>query len=178
MQISNILSPNCFFLALRLPFWFACVLAIVGVAWRTPLESVGLLAIFLLLLVAFEWGSRRISTTKSPVKKSLSDETDENVQQRITRSKTAEGLDRLDGTFVAEFPVDAMTATVHIPFCPAFESAPEVQVFPLDESDANIRISSIKPFGMRVDVKRSDAEIDRISFAVIVHDRSEPHSDS
>jgi len=96
------------------------------------------------------------------------------VQQRMTRSTTAEGLDRLEGTFWAEFPADAMTTTVHIPFCPAFESVPKVQVFPVEETDANLRIVSTKTFGMRVDVRRNNLGIDRLCFAVVATDHKEP----
>jgi hypothetical protein len=84
----------------------------------------------------------------------------------MIRSRTSEGLDRLEGTFWAEFPEDAMTTTVHIPFCPAFERTPKVQVFPVDETDTQLRITSQKPFGVRVDVKRNTVEIDRLCFAM------------
>jgi len=93
---------------------------------------------------------------------------DEHVQQQMIRTKTAEGLERLDGTFCVEFPADAMTATVHIPFCPAFEKVPKIQVFPVDETDASLRIISPKVFGVRVDVKRNDSAIHRLCFAIVV----------
>jgi hypothetical protein len=154
--------------AIRLPFWFACFWAVVGVVWRPPLSSVGLIAIFLVLLVGVEWLSRRLTAKKLlSLKPPKIKPTDEMVLQQMTRSKTAEGLDRLDGTFCVEFPAEAMTATVHIPFCPAFENVPKVQVFPVDATEVNLRITSIKMFGMRVDVKRSDAETNSLRFAVI-----------
>ena len=150
--------------AVRLSFWFACFWAIVGVAWRPPLASVGLVALFLLLCVAVEWTSRRLATKKLPKIKTKPAE--ETVSQQMIRSKTSEGSDRLEGTFWAEFPEDAMTATVHIPFCPAFERNPEVQVFPVDETDAQLRIASQKTFGVRIDVKRNTVDIDRVCFAL------------
>jgi len=165
---SSLLFPNCRLLSavFRLSFWFACFLAIIGVAWRPPLASIGLIAIFLVLLVAVEWASRRLTAKKllPPLSES------ETVQQRMTRTKTAEGLDRLDGTFWAEFPADTMTTTVHIPFCPAFESVPKVQVFSTDETDAtdvSVRIVSPKMFGVRVDIKRNNLDIDRLCFTII-----------
>jgi len=154
----------------RLSFWFACYWAIIGVVWRPPLASVGLVALFLVLLVAIEWASQRLIAKKLPSPLPKCD----TVQQRMTRSTTAEGLDRLEGTFLAEFPVDAMTTTVHIPFCPAFESVPKVQVFPVEETDANLRIVSTKTFGMRVDVRRNNLDIDRLCFAVVATDPQEP----
>jgi len=149
----------------RLPFWFACFWAIAGVAWRPPLASVGLVALFLLLCVAIEWASRRLSVKKLS-KTNSTEPVDETVRQQMIRSKTSEGLDRLEGTFWAEFPEDAMTTTVHIPFCPAFERTPKVQVFPVDETDAQLRITLQKTFGVRVDIKRNTVEIDRLCFAL------------
>jgi len=153
--------PSAVVVVIRLCFWFACYWAIIGVMWRPPLASVGLVALFLVLLVALEWVSRRLTAKKTSLPKA------ETVQQQMTRTTTAEGLDRLEGKFWAEFQADAMTTTVHIPFCPAFERVPNVQVFLVDESDANLRIVSAKPFGMRVDVRRNSLAIDRLCFAVV-----------
>ena len=85
----------------------------------------------------------------------------------MIRSKTPEGLDRLDGTFLVEFSADTMTTTVHIPFCPAFERIPQVQVFPVDKTDAQLRIVSQKTFGVRIDIKRSNADLQQLHFAII-----------
>ena len=175
VNLSEPQSPDCnsavcglpsavFYTVCRLCFWYACFLAIIGVVWRPPLASVGLIAIFLVLLVAVEWGSRRLTAKKGPSSLLPKPET---VQQQMTRTKTAEGLDRLEGTFWAEFPEDALTTTVHIPFCPAFESIPKVQVVLVNETDANLRIVLTKTFGVRVDVKRNDLEIDRVCFAAV-----------
>ena len=152
----------------RLTFWFACFFVIVGVVWRPPLSSVGLIAIFLVLLVALEWVSRRLTTKKLPPLPLPESET---IQQQMSRTRTAQGLDRLTGTFWAEFSEDVRTTTVHIPFCPAFERVPNVQVFPVDAADVSLRIISPKTFGVRVDVKRnnsqSNLEDNRIGFAVV-----------
>ena len=158
-------SPYSLLQAIRLPFWFACFWVVVGTVWRPPLASVILLALFIVLLVAVEWMSRRL-TTKN-ILPSSSPET-EFVLQQMIRTKTPEGLDRLDGTFWAEFPAEAMTATVHIPFCPAFATIPKVQVFPVDETSAYVRIAPPKTFGVRVDVKRNSLKTDRLCFVVSV----------
>lgn len=152
--------------SLRLPFWFACFLAVVGTAWRPLLASVGLIVIFLVLLIAVEWVSRRLTTKKTP-KRESAEPMDKTVRQQMIRSKTEEGLDRLDGTFWAEFPAETMTATVHIPFCPAFDRVPKVQVFPIDKADAHVRMAPPKTFGVRIDVKRNNREQDSLCFSVI-----------
>jgi membrane protein implicated in regulation of membrane protease activity len=167
------LVPNPYLLqSIRLPFWFACSVAVIGAAWRPPLASVLLITVFLVLLVAVEWVSRRLPAKNLPTteKTDTAEPIDETIRQQVIRSKTAEGLDRLDGTFWTEFPADAMTATVHVPFCPAFERVPKIQVFPVNETDAQLRITSPKTFGVRVDVKRSSLEIDRLCFAIIAEE--------
>jgi len=180
LTTSNTLLPNAprgLLHVIRLPFWFACVLAVVGIAWRPPFESVVLISIFLILLIAVEWISRRL-TRKSPkfdAEPMDAEPMDDGIRQQMIRSKTAEGRDRLDGTFWAEFPEGAMTATVHIPFSPPFERAPKVQVYPLSETDAgesngHVRIAPPKTYGVRIDVKRSDSEVDQLCFAIIAEE--------
>ena len=85
----------------------------------------------------------------------------------MIRSKTAEGSDRLDGTFWAEFSEESMTTTVHIPFCPAFERIPKVQVFPVDEAEVHVRIATPKTFGVRVDIKRNNVKTNRLCLTMI-----------
>ena len=152
------------YVSVRLCFWFACFWAIIGVIWRPPLSSVGLIAVFLLLLIAVEWVSRRLAAEKPLPFPFQGTET---VQQQMIRTTTAGGLDRLNGTFWAEFPADALTTTVHIPFCPAFKSVPKVQVLPMEETDANLRVVSPKAFGVRVDVRRENLDVHRLCFAVV-----------
>jgi len=148
------------------------------------LASVLLIALFLVLLVAIEWVSRRLTSNKrvgvkgqeamkeeAALTLALSQrgrgQMPETVQQQMLRTTTAEGWDRLEGTFWAEFPTDAMTTTVHIPFCPAFKRVPTVQVLPSEETDANLRIISPKMFGVRVDVKRNAVDVNRFCFTIV-----------
>ena len=154
---------------IRFSFWFACFWAVVGVTWRPPLASVGLMGIFLALLVAVEWVTRRLTSKKTPTV-DIAEPMDETVRQQIIRSRTAEGLDRLDGTFWAEFSADAMTTTVHIPFCPPFERVPRVQVFPMNETSAHLRIAAPKTYGVRIDVRRNDGEPDQLCFGFVVEE--------
>ena len=168
--------PSAIFLTCRLCLWFACYWAIIGVVWRPPLASVVLITLSLLLLIAFEWASRWWTAKKlppSPLLPSFPLPKGDIVQQTITRTKTAEGRDRLDGTFWVDFLAETKTTTVHIPFCPAFERVPNVQVFPVEETDVHFRILSPKTFGVRIDVRRNNLEVDRLCFAVVVTDTSE-----
>jgi hypothetical protein len=100
-------------------------------------------------------------------KSSDKESVDELICQQMTRSKTAEGLDRVEGNFLAVFPTDALTVTQHIPFCPAFASVPRVQAFIIDETDAKIHVFSPKTFGVRIDIKRTNIATDRLHFAIV-----------
>ena len=154
----RLLSAVC-----RLSFWFACSLAVIGTIWRSPLASIILIAIFLVLLVTVEWVSRRLTSRTLP---SPSQES-ETVRQQMSRTTTTEGLDRFEGTFWVEFPTDALTTTVHVPFCPAFGKVPKVQTFPADATAASLRIVSLKTFGVRIDVKRNNPEDARLCIAIV-----------
>jgi hypothetical protein len=94
----------------------------------------------------------------------------ENVLQQIIRSKTPEGIDRLEGTFLVTFSADTMTVPVHIPFCPAFQRVPNVQVFLADKANAGLRVISPKTFGVRVDAKRNDQETQFLRFVLVVEE--------
>jgi len=143
---------------------------IIGVAWRPPLASVGLLAFFIVLLAAVAWTTRRLTANNIPSLPLEEKRQDDNVLQQMIRSQTSEGLNRLDGTFLVKFPAKAMTTTVHIPFCPAFERVPKVQAFPVDEADAQLRIVAIKMFGVRIDVKRSNLTAHWLRFAFVAEE--------
>ena len=176
------LTPHLFLQSVRLPFWFACFLAVIGVAWRSPLASVVLLSLCLVLLVAIEWAVRRFDPSNkrqpsrgmhgcppqvSTLGGTSPTQCGENVLQQIIRSKTPEGIDRLEGTFLVTFPDDTMTVPVHIPFCPAFQRVPNVQVFLADKANAGLRVISPKTFGVRVDVKRNDHKTKFLRFVLV-----------
>jgi len=170
--------PRELLLVIRLSFWFACFWTVIGTLWRPPLASLGLLFIFLVLTAVVEWLSRQLNPKYAPAESRLmpSDTPNAPWLQKMTRIKTEEGLDRLEGTFLAEFPEGAATTTVHIAFCPAFEQTPTIQIFPLgdipdSETDSSFRIVQSKPYGVRIDVKRTDlhteSDTDRMYFTIV-----------
>ena len=142
------------------------------------MASLGLLPIFLVLLIIVEWLTRRLNPKHSPADGNLSISETANAlpHQRITRIKTAEGLDRFEGTFLAEFPPGTTMTTVHVAFCPAFEHTPTIEILPAgeisaDKAEVNFRIVQSKPYGMRIDVKRNNvcAESDagQVRFTIV-----------
>jgi len=157
--------PFGLFVTTQFALWTACVLALFGVFWRSvPFEPSILLFGFFVALVAVAelvWWKRPTSIPL-PAEEELEEEAfDAGALQQIVRSRTEDGAERLEGTFLVEFTPNQRTASVHVPFCPAFETTPTVEVLPL-EGDAMASVDSPRPFGVRVDVKRKDEEPVRI----------------
>jgi hypothetical protein len=95
------------------------------------------------------------------------DDQDNSVTQKIVRRSAETGKDRLEGTFLVEFHDDQLTSTIHIPFCPAFESNPNVEVFLLDDVDIKWNIFKPRHFGVRIDFKRNSFETKKIRIMVV-----------
>ncbi|MDR1964112.1 MAG: hypothetical protein LBQ50_10070 [Planctomycetaceae bacterium] len=95
------------------------------------------------------------------------DDFDEFVTQKIVRRDTETGKNRLEGSFLVEFCDNQSTATIHLPFYPAFESDPKVEVFLLDDVDVKWNIFNPRNFGVRIDLKRNSCETNRIRILVV-----------
>lgn len=96
----------------------------------------------------------------------------EGTTQRTIRCRTEEGIDRFEGTFLVEFRPDQSTASVHVPFCPAFETIPSVDVYFLDEADAKLNVAETQLFGTRIDVKRKASAPTKFPIAVVAEAES------
>lgn len=77
----------------------------------------------------------------------------ENVTQWWQRSITASG-DVIEGRVRVDFDEGQREATVHISFCPPFESLPEVLTEDLDDGDLDVRVAAVFRFGTRIIVRR------------------------
>jgi hypothetical protein len=95
------------------------------------------------------------------------DNWDSSVTQKVIRRFSKTGKDRLEGTFLVGFQDDQLTTTIHIPFCPVFESDPKVEVFLLDDADIKWNIFKPRHFGVRIDFKRNSFETKKIRMMVI-----------
>jgi len=153
------------FLTTQFALWTACALAVFGVFWRTvPFEPrILLFGIFVALVAVAEiaWW-KRPSVSPPLVEEEWEEEKfDADALQQIVRSRNEDGAERLEGTFLVEFVPNQRTASVHVPFCPAFETTPTVETLLL-EGDATLSIVKPQPFGVRIDVKRQGDEPVRI----------------
>ena len=152
-------------LTTQFALWTACALAVLGIGWRSvPFDRHILLFGFFVALTAIAelvWWRRPSHAPPLDEEEFAEEEFDDNATQRITRSRTDEGTERLEGTFLVEFAPDQRTASVHVPFCPAFETTPNVEALLLD-GEATLSVVKPRPFGVRVDVKRHGDEPVRI----------------
>jgi hypothetical protein len=96
--------------------------------------------------------------------------------QRFIRTMSAEEGDVLHGTVRTTLAAEQRTMNVHVAFCPAFMSTPEVEFHQVEGPSARIKLSQVLPWGMRLDVKLSDAGPARvgIEFSAVSLAKAEP----
>jgi hypothetical protein len=81
-------------------------------------------------------------------------ETDaEQVLQQFSRVRTADGIDAIRGTLMAEFAASERQTTLYIAFCPPFERLPQMEVNVTDDSDASVKLTQVLHNGAQLDVR-------------------------
>ena len=75
------------------------------------------------------------------------------VLQQLTRSKTADGTERLDGWLRMPLAPGQRTASVHVAFCPPFETNPTLDLEQIEGPEGRIRSAQLMPHGVRLDLK-------------------------
>jgi hypothetical protein len=159
-------------LTTQFALWTACALAVFGICWRSVPFDLRILffgfVVAVLAVAELVWWKRpkdtgsRLSPKGGPEEfVEEEEEFDASATQQIVRSRIEDGTERLEGTFLVEFAPEQRTASVHVPFCPAFETEPMVEALLLD-GDATLSVVKPRSFGVRIDVKRRDDEPVRI----------------
>ncbi|MDR2345698.1 MAG: hypothetical protein LBE18_06495 [Planctomycetaceae bacterium] len=87
--------------------------------------------------------------------------------QHIIRHKTELGEDKFEGYFRVEFDENQLTVSIHVPFYPVFERLPTVDAYLVDVEDAKLTITGKQFFGVRIDVKRANKNVNNLKLAVI-----------
>ncbi len=77
----------------------------------------------------------------------------EGVLQQLTRSRAADGSERLSGWLQASFLAGQRTASVHVAFCPPFAAVPELSVKQVAGPPARVKTAQLLPQGARLDLK-------------------------
>ena len=159
-------------------------LLILGAALSLPGTSIAGLATFWSLLVLEEaWSWRRAPwrrraarvqhkpalkpsgprTSPAPAEHKQSDQAilglddcpPEQMIQRLTRSRDADGVERLSGWLRMPFAAGQRTASIHVAFCPPFARVPELKVEQANGPTARIKTAQLLPHGTRLDLKLS-----------------------
>ena len=81
----------------------------------------------------------------------------EQVIQRLTRSRDADGAERLSGWLRMPFAAGQRTASIHVAFCPPFAKVPELKVEQADGPTTRVRTAQLLPHGTRLDLKLSQS---------------------
>jgi len=82
------------------------------------------------------------------------------VLQQLTRSRGADGVERLSGWLRVPLTAGQRNTSVHVAFCPPFARTPGIAVRQLEGPQARIKTVQLLPYGARFDLKlasRSDA---------------------
>ncbi len=77
----------------------------------------------------------------------------EDVSQQLTRSRAADGIEQLSGWLRLAFSADQRTGSLHVAFCPPFESMPELEVEQIDGPEVRIKTAQLLTYGARLDLK-------------------------
>ncbi len=80
---------------------------------------------------------------------SLADE----VTQQITRARLEDGGDAVYGVLRANFAAGERLASVHVGFCPPFQSRPRIEASWTEGPESTVKPAQILPYGARFDVQ-------------------------
>jgi hypothetical protein len=94
------------------------------------------------------------------------------VLQQLSRSRTAEGVEVVRGTLVAEFAPSERSATLHVAFCPPFERLPEIDIEPADGPDCDAKVAQLLHQGARIEVRlsRASTSLEQVTIEFVATD--------
>ncbi|WP_166829717.1 hypothetical protein [Thalassoroseus pseudoceratinae] len=81
----------------------------------------------------------------------------EEMFHEMTRRHVLEdetGWDVLQGVLTVDFQPNQRKVALHIPICPPMHQLPETECVVLDDDTADVDISSVHPYGVRLEVRR------------------------
>jgi hypothetical protein len=86
--------------------------------------------------------------------------------QQLSRSRDTDGRETIQGTIVAEFAAGERVATLHIAFCPPFESLPQVEAEIANGPDGSVKVAQVLHNGARLDVRLPQAAIEAVAISL------------
>ena len=75
--------------------------------------------------------------------------------QRLMRTRDTEGGETIEATLDAVCGVGEKVVALHLPIHPVLTGTLEVECEPLDDSDVTVAITTVQPYGIRIEVRRS-----------------------
>ncbi len=88
------------------------------------------------------------------------------IAQWMTRTKLADGEERVEGSVRIEFAAKQKQAVAHIPFVPPFAHRPIVECHVIDGERVRVKIGTAQRYGARIEARRSDSADDALSVEV------------
>ena len=82
------------------------------------------------------------------------EEFDQNMIQRITRSRNDNGIEFISGILRAEFVGGERSHNLHVAFCPPLAYEPAILVHQLEGPPLAIKIAQAEVFGTRIELRR------------------------
>lgn len=109
-------------------------------------------------------GNEYVDVERCNLKNSITVGDSENVDKGVndsnkliasqTRIRTTLGFINIDGSLLIELEKGCDFTPVYISFCPPFEKIPNFEFETSSEEDVNVKVSSLQPFGVRLEVRR------------------------
>ncbi|MDB5337194.1 MAG: hypothetical protein JWN70_2813 [Planctomycetaceae bacterium] len=93
----------------------------------------------------------------------------EELISRLQRRHLDSGADLLEGQLVATFEAGARQAVLHVPFSPPFSAAPHIDCEVADGSEVRIKVGAVFTYGVRLELKRTSAELPEQAVAVEIY---------
>lgn len=88
------------------------------------------------------------------------------VTQRMTRTRTADGQERIVGIVRSEFQPGERTQNVHLAFCPPLDRRPDFRVHQMQGPPAVVKAAQVECFGVRLELRLAAKSARRESLLV------------
>jgi hypothetical protein len=75
--------------------------------------------------------------------------------QQFVRRQTSDGCEQIEAVLLAHFAPGERETVVHLPIHPNLKGSPHVECEPLDGSPVSTTVTTVQPYGIRIEVKRT-----------------------
>lgn len=91
------------------------------------------------------------------------------VLSELQRRSSVSGADVLEGQLTAVFAAGARQTVLHVPFIPPFAEVPRVECEVADGSDSRIKVGTVFPYGVRLELKRSTPDLPELHVTLEIY---------